>query len=179
MQPAQPFKVCPKCQSPADLHASQCLNCGRVYRTQFDPIQQTQVFNLPSRPDVQTGNTIPANPLAKRSAHPLVIASIALVVFAFFLRVLFVMLNGSISPEPDKYKIPCVLRNPGAMFVAGVGKANGSTKSDIIAIEQNTSGFWSGGFIEIEGQKYSSVDIASGVYTGKRIMVPLYEINDQ
>lgn len=32
-----PQKLCPKCQTIADLYASECLRCGHVYRTQFAP----------------------------------------------------------------------------------------------------------------------------------------------
>lgn len=32
-----PYKVCPKCQSPAPLDATFCGQCGRQYRTQFSP----------------------------------------------------------------------------------------------------------------------------------------------
>lgn len=42
-------KLCPKCQTPADLLAPQCLSCGHVYRTQFAAPDQTQVVNLPPR----------------------------------------------------------------------------------------------------------------------------------
>lgn len=40
-----PFKVCPRCQTPAALDAAICGKCGRQYRTQFvPPPDQTQAF---------------------------------------------------------------------------------------------------------------------------------------
>lgn len=32
---SQPHKICPRCQTPADLQAPSCSNCGRVYKTAF------------------------------------------------------------------------------------------------------------------------------------------------
>ena len=32
---SQPHKICPRCQTPAELQAPQCSSCGRQYRTQF------------------------------------------------------------------------------------------------------------------------------------------------
>jgi hypothetical protein len=59
----QPHKICPQCQTPADLTASSCARCGRVYHTQFaPPVQQTQVFTpfasppYPMTPDDRFSN---------------------------------------------------------------------------------------------------------------------------
>ena len=43
----EPYKICPQCQQPAVLTASQCGRCGRQYRTQFVPPQQTQDVPAP------------------------------------------------------------------------------------------------------------------------------------
>ncbi|MBA2689227.1 MAG: hypothetical protein H0U63_00300 [Burkholderiales bacterium] len=42
-------KICPKCQTPADIHTPACLRCGHRYRTQFapPPLYQTQVVPPP------------------------------------------------------------------------------------------------------------------------------------
>ena len=45
-QPA--YKICPRCQQPADLYAPQCSNCGHAFRTQF-PQPQPQGL-APSAP---------------------------------------------------------------------------------------------------------------------------------
>lgn len=42
-----PYKVCPQCQTPTNLHTVSCARCGRNFQTQFVPPNQTQVFNAP------------------------------------------------------------------------------------------------------------------------------------
>jgi len=42
-----PHKICPRCQRPADLHAPQCENCGRPYRTQFQGAPDQTVMGAP------------------------------------------------------------------------------------------------------------------------------------
>lgn len=37
----QPYKVCPQCQTPTDLSATVCTNCGRELNTQAPPPNQT------------------------------------------------------------------------------------------------------------------------------------------
>jgi hypothetical protein len=40
-----PQKICPQCHQSADVHASVCGRCGRVYRTQFaNAVQPTQIL---------------------------------------------------------------------------------------------------------------------------------------
>jgi len=41
------FKVCPQCQTAAAIDAPHCQACGHVYRTQFLPPDQTQMFQGP------------------------------------------------------------------------------------------------------------------------------------
>lgn len=41
----QPYKICPQCQEPAAVAATQCARCGRIYRSTSP--QQTQVFANP------------------------------------------------------------------------------------------------------------------------------------
>lgn len=42
---SQPYKICPRCQQPADLAAPSCVKCGRIYKTQFTPPEEkTQAF---------------------------------------------------------------------------------------------------------------------------------------
>lgn len=36
---SQPYKICPQCQTPTELHTPFCTKCGRHYRTQFAPPQ--------------------------------------------------------------------------------------------------------------------------------------------
>jgi len=43
----QQFKACPQCQQPAPLDAPVCSRCGRQFRTQFVPPDQTQMFTSP------------------------------------------------------------------------------------------------------------------------------------
>ncbi len=46
---ATPYKVCPHCQNPAHLSATECIQCGHRYRTPFMPHRdQTQGYNLPN-----------------------------------------------------------------------------------------------------------------------------------
>lgn len=48
---SQPFKVCPRCQTPAELDVSVCVHCGRQYNTQFTQVvtqnPPTQKFTPP------------------------------------------------------------------------------------------------------------------------------------
>lgn len=44
MDPTTHYKACPQCQTPAPLQAAQCAHCGRHYRTQFAPPDQTVTF---------------------------------------------------------------------------------------------------------------------------------------
>lgn len=39
----QAQKLCPRCQTRADLYAKSCAHCGHVYRTDYTPTDQTQV----------------------------------------------------------------------------------------------------------------------------------------
>ena len=48
MQPQ--LKQCPQCGTPAPLTAASCAHCGRLYRTQFVPPNQTQMFTPPPNP---------------------------------------------------------------------------------------------------------------------------------
>ena len=34
---APPYKVCPGCRQPSELHAQQCLSCGYLYPQQYPP----------------------------------------------------------------------------------------------------------------------------------------------
>ncbi len=40
----QSYKICPRCGQTASLQASVCQKCGRQYRTQFVPFDQTTVI---------------------------------------------------------------------------------------------------------------------------------------
>jgi hypothetical protein len=51
-----PYKACPKCQAPAVLQAPQCARCGHVFRTQFVPPDQTQMFVGPKKSGWYDGN---------------------------------------------------------------------------------------------------------------------------
>jgi hypothetical protein len=84
----QPYKLCPRCQTPAALDAATCAQCGRQYRTQFvPPEEQTQVFNAPPmyQPPAAVNATIPPDaPPKGRSARfkvALVVASLLLISF--------------------------------------------------------------------------------------------------
>lgn len=48
MTPSGQYKACPRCHQPAELVAPQCAYCGHVYRTQFAPPDQTQMFCAPT-----------------------------------------------------------------------------------------------------------------------------------
>lgn len=47
---SQPHKICPRCHTPADLQAPQCLGCGRIYRTQFPQNPDRTTLGVPESP---------------------------------------------------------------------------------------------------------------------------------
>jgi hypothetical protein len=59
---SQPYKICPRCQTPADLQAPSCGNCGRVYKTQFP--------QNPDRTVVGAGQTAPNDPAIYQQPQP-------------------------------------------------------------------------------------------------------------
>ncbi len=49
----QSYKVCPQCQTPADLSAMVCTNCGREYNTQAPSAPNQTVFMQGGAPQYQ------------------------------------------------------------------------------------------------------------------------------
>ena len=75
MTPSQ--KTCPSCQQTARIYATECENCGHVFRTQFlPPPDQTQM--LPALPETQLPSYLARR---KRKTVPAVVLA-ALGVFA-------------------------------------------------------------------------------------------------
>lgn len=60
---SQPCKICPRCQTPADLQAPTCSNCGRIYKTAFPQNPDRTVLgagNAPGPADPTTYQPAPA-----------------------------------------------------------------------------------------------------------------------
>lgn len=82
----QPFKVCPKCQSPADLNAAQCVQCGRQYKTQFTappPADHTQMFTLPPTQPTQAFTPAPTQPMPRLTKTLLVLGILCACAYLF------------------------------------------------------------------------------------------------
>jgi hypothetical protein len=78
---ATPYKVCPECQNPAHLGASQCIQCGHRFRTSFVPRpDQTQGFNLPAPAITPAPNTSQMTVLRTEPSRPVLIAAMWLFV---------------------------------------------------------------------------------------------------
>ncbi len=59
MQSPPPYKACPQCQTPAQLNASHCSQCGHMFQTQFNAPYQTQQYG-PNPYASQASNKVPA-----------------------------------------------------------------------------------------------------------------------
>lgn len=101
----QPYKVCPRCQTPADLQAAACASCGRQYRTQFvPPINQTQVVHPAPAP---FGGNQAADPFSRYvQRRPWLMAAITIAfiaVFSFLAWTTFAQLHQGIPGLPTMF----------------------------------------------------------------------------
>lgn len=61
------FKACPRCGQTAELTASTCSGCGRVYRTRFNPPDVTTFFDAPAQATPSSQSFAPATTYVRHS----------------------------------------------------------------------------------------------------------------